>query len=129
MNANQNNSRLLNSLGAKSPRSDAILLAMKPVVSIDKIKLVSWSWLAFRAIAMQVIDEMLFLCVYVYVYVYVDKAMSTGCGTTCVARCNKRKRYSVGQDHRRHIPNRRPISERSAHDEDRKQVCAWKLAL
>lgn len=42
-------------------------------------------------------------------------------------RCQKqkRKRYASGLDRRGQIPNRRPLSERPLHIEDRKQVGHW----
>ena len=42
-------------------------------------------------------------------------------------RCHKqkRKRYASGRDRRGHIPNRRPLSERPLHVEDRKQIGHW----
>ena len=40
-------------------------------------------------------------------------------------RKQKRKRYASGRDRRGQIPNRRPLSERPAHIEGRKQVGHW----
>jgi len=42
-------------------------------------------------------------------------------------RCQqqKRKRYASGRDRRDQVPNRRPLSERSAHIEGRQQVGHW----
>ena len=37
----------------------------------------------------------------------------------------RRKRHLCGRDRRGQIPNRRPISERSSHIQDRKQVGHW----
>jgi IS30 family transposase len=42
---------------------------------------------------------------------------------TCIAKC---KRYLCGSNRRGQTLNRRPISERPAHIEQRKQVCHWK---
>ena len=58
-------------------------------------------------------------------HVYADKAQG---GKLCKnLRCQKqkRKRYAGGVDRRGQIPNRRPLSERPLHIEDRKQVGHW----
>jgi IS30 family transposase len=60
-----------------------------------------------------------------YLHVYADKAHG---GTLWKnLRCQKqmRKRYASGRDRRGQIPNRRPLSERAAHIEGRKQVGHW----
>ena len=47
-------------------------------------------------------------------------------GQTCVAtRKKKRERYASGRDRSGQIPNPRPLSERAAHIENRKQIGHW----
>lgn len=60
-----------------------------------------------------------------YQYVYADRA--TGGELWKNLRCKKerRKRHSAGQNRRGQIPNRRPLSERPAHVEQRRQVGHW----
>jgi IS30 family transposase len=60
-----------------------------------------------------------------YLHVYADKA--NGGKLWRSLRCQKqnRKRYAGGQYRRGQIPNRRLLSERPAHIEDRKQVGHW----
>ena len=60
-----------------------------------------------------------------YQHVYADK--SQGGKLWKNLRCQKqnRKRYASGRDRRGQIPNRRPLSERPAHVEGRKQVGHW----
>lgn len=60
-----------------------------------------------------------------YLHVYADKANGGKLWTNLRCQKQKRKRYASGQDRRGQIPNRRPLSERPAHIEDRKQVGHW----
>ena len=60
-----------------------------------------------------------------YLHVYADKARGGKLWKNLRCQKQKRKRYAGGQDRRGQIPNRRPLSERPAHIEDRKQVGHW----
>jgi len=60
-----------------------------------------------------------------YVHVYADKAKGGKLWKNLRCQKQKRKRYAGGQDRRGQIPNRRPLSERPAHVEDRKHVGHW----
>jgi IS30 family transposase len=60
-----------------------------------------------------------------YLHVYADKANGGKLWKNLRCQKQKRKRYAVGQDRRGQIPNRRPLSERPGHIEDRKQVGHW----
>jgi len=57
-----------------------------------------------------------------YLHVYADKANGGKLWKNLRCQKQKRKRYAGGQDRRGQIPNRRPLSERPAHIEDRKQA-------
>ena len=58
-------------------------------------------------------------------HVYADKANGGKLWKNLRCQKQKRKRYAGGQDRRVQIPNRRPLSERPGHIEDRKQVGHW----
>jgi transposase, IS30 family len=60
-----------------------------------------------------------------YLHVYADKANGGKLWKHLRCQKQKRKRYAGGQDRRGQIPNRRPLSERPGHIEDRKQVGHW----
>ena len=60
-----------------------------------------------------------------YLHVYADKANGGKLWKNLRCQKQKRKRYAGGQDRRGQIPNRRPLSERPGHIEDRKQVGHW----
>jgi transposase, IS30 family len=60
-----------------------------------------------------------------YLHVYADKANGGKLWKNLRGQKQKRKRYARGQDRRGQIPNRRPLSERPGHIEDRKQVGHW----
>jgi IS30 family transposase len=61
----------------------------------------------------------------IYQYVYADKASGGKLWKNLRCQKQKRKRYAGGLDRRGQIPNRRPLSERPLHIEDRKQVGHW----
>lgn len=56
---------------------------------------------------------------------YADKAKGGKLWKNLRCQKQKRKRYAGGHDRRGQIPNRRPLNERPAHVEDRKQVGHW----
>ncbi len=60
-----------------------------------------------------------------YQHVYADKTHGGDLWKNLRCQKQKRKRYASGRDRRGQIPNRRPLSERPAHIEDRKQVGHW----
>ena len=60
-----------------------------------------------------------------YQHVYADKASGGKLWKNLRCQKQKRKRYAGGLDRRGQIPNRRPLSERPVHIEDRKQVGHW----
>ena len=60
-----------------------------------------------------------------YLHVYADKAKGGKLWKNLRCQKQKRKRYAGGHDRRGQIPNRRPLNERPAHVEDRKQVGHW----
>ena len=60
-----------------------------------------------------------------YLHVYADKAHGGNLWKNLRCQKQKRKRYASGRDRRGQIPNRRPLSERPAHIEGRKQVGHW----
>ena len=60
-----------------------------------------------------------------YLHVYADKAHDGTLWKNLRCQKQKRKRYASGRDRRGQIPNRRPLSERPAHIEGRKQVGHW----
>ena len=60
-----------------------------------------------------------------YQHVYADKTQGGNLWKNLRCQKQKRKRYASGQDRRGQIPNRRPLSERPAHVEGRKQVGHW----
>lgn len=60
-----------------------------------------------------------------YLHVYADKANGGKLWKNLRCQKQKRKRYAGGQDRRGQIQNRRPLSERPGHIEDRKQVGHW----
>lgn len=60
-----------------------------------------------------------------YLHVYADKANGGKLWKNLRCQKQKRKRYAGGHDRRGQIPNRRPLSERPGHIEDRKQVGHW----
>ena len=57
-----------------------------------------------------------------YLHLYTDKAKGGKLWENLRCQKQKRKRYAGGHDRRGQIPNRRPLSERPAHVEDRKHV-------
>ncbi len=61
----------------------------------------------------------------IYLHVYADKAAGGNLHKNRRSQKPRRKRHLCGRDRRGHIPNRRPISERPAHIEARKQVGHW----
>lgn len=61
----------------------------------------------------------------VYLHVYADKAAGGVLHKELRSQKTRRKRHLCGRDRRGQIPNRRPISERPSHIEDRKQVGHW----
>ena len=60
-----------------------------------------------------------------YLHVYADKARGGALWKNLRCQEQKRKRYASGRDRRGQIPNRRPLSERPAYVEGRKQVGHW----
>ncbi|MDH4449487.1 MAG: IS30 family transposase [Rhodoferax sp.] len=60
-----------------------------------------------------------------YQHVYADKAQGGKLWKNLRCQKQKRKRYASGRDRRGQIPNRRPLSERPAHIEERKQIGHW----
>jgi IS30 family transposase len=60
-----------------------------------------------------------------YQHVYADKTQGGTLWKNLRCQKQKRKRYASGRDRRGQIPNRRPLSERPAHIEGRKQVGHW----
>jgi IS30 family transposase len=61
----------------------------------------------------------------VYLHVYANKAAGGDLHKNLRSQKPWRKRHLCGRDRRGQIPNRRPISERPSHIEDRKQVGYW----
>ncbi len=61
----------------------------------------------------------------VYLHVYANKAAGGDLHKNLRSQKPHRKRHLCGRDRRGQIPNRRPISERPAHIEQRKQVGHW----
>jgi len=61
----------------------------------------------------------------VYQHVYADKSQGGKLWKNLRCQKQKRKRYAGGRDRRGQIPNRRPLSERPAHIEGRKQIGHW----
>jgi IS30 family transposase len=61
----------------------------------------------------------------VYQHVYADKAAGGDLHKNLGSQKPRRKRHLCGRDRRGQIPNRRSISERPSHIEDRKQVGHW----
>ena len=61
----------------------------------------------------------------VYLHVYANKAAGGDLHKNLRSQKPRRKRHLCGRDRRGQIPNRRPISERPSHIEDRKQVGHW----
>lgn len=60
-----------------------------------------------------------------YQQVYADKAQGGSLWKNLRCQKKKKKRYASGRDRRGQIPNRRPLSERPAHIEERLQVGHW----
>ena len=60
-----------------------------------------------------------------YQHVYADKAKGGKLWKNLRCQKQKRKRYASGLGRRGQIPNRRPLSERPLHIENRKQVGHW----
>jgi IS30 family transposase len=60
-----------------------------------------------------------------YQHVYADKTHGGDLWKNLRCQKQKRKRYASGRDRRGQIPNRRPLSERPAHIEGRKQIGHW----
>lgn len=60
-----------------------------------------------------------------YQHVYADKRQGGKLWENLRCQKQKRKRYASGRDRRGQIPNRRPLSERPAHIEERKQIGHW----
>jgi len=61
----------------------------------------------------------------IYLRVYANKAQGGLLWKSLRCQKQKRKRYAGGHDRRGQIPNRRPLSERPAYIEARKQVGHW----
>jgi IS30 family transposase len=61
----------------------------------------------------------------VYLHVYANKAAGGQLHKNLRSQKPRRKRHLSGRDRRGQIPNRRPISERPEHIEQRKQVGHW----
>lgn len=61
----------------------------------------------------------------VYLHVYANKAAGGDLYKNLRSQKPRRKRHLCGRDRRGQIPNRRSISERPSHIEDRKQVGHW----
>ena len=61
----------------------------------------------------------------VYLHVYANKAAGGVLHAHLRSQKPRGKRHLCGRDRRGQIPNRRPISERPSHIEDRKQVGHW----
>ena len=61
----------------------------------------------------------------VFLHVYAKKADGGDLHKNLRSQKPRRKRHLCGRDRRGQIPNRRPISERPSHSEDRKQVGHW----
>ena len=61
----------------------------------------------------------------VYLHVYANKAAGGQLHKNLRSQKPRRKRYLSGRDRRGQIPNRRPISERPEHIEQRRQVGHW----
>lgn len=61
----------------------------------------------------------------VYLHVDADKAAGGNLHKNLRSQKPRRKRHLYGRDRRGQIPNRRPISERPSHIEQRKQVGHW----
>ena len=60
-----------------------------------------------------------------YQHVYADKTPGGDLWKNLRCQKQKRKRYASGRDRRGQIPKRRPLSERPAYIEGRKQVGHW----
>jgi len=60
-----------------------------------------------------------------YQHVYADKAQGGALWKNLRCQKQKRKRYEGGRARRGQIPNRRPLSDRPLHIEDRHQVGHW----
>ena len=60
-----------------------------------------------------------------YQHVYADKAKGGRLWKNLRCQKQKRKRYASGRERRGQIPKRRPLSQRPAHIEGRKQVGHW----
>ena len=60
-----------------------------------------------------------------YQHVYADKTLGGDLWKNLRCQKQMRKRYASGRDRRGQIPNRRPLSERPAYIEGRKQVGHW----
>ena len=61
----------------------------------------------------------------VYLHVYANKAAGGQLHKNLRSQKPRRKRHLSGRDRRGQIPNRRPISERPEHNEQRRQVGPW----
>jgi transposase, IS30 family len=61
----------------------------------------------------------------IYQRIYADKAAGGDLYMHLRSQKKRRKRHACGRDRRGHIPNRRPISERPAHINERAQVGHW----
>jgi transposase, IS30 family len=62
---------------------------------------------------------------YVYLHVYADKAAGGNLHKNLRSQKLRRKRHLCWRDRRGQIPNRRPVSDRPRHIEQRKQVGHW----
>lgn len=60
-----------------------------------------------------------------YLHVYADKIQAGSLWKNLRCQKQKRKRYASGHERRGQIPQRRPLSERPAHIEGRKQTGHW----
>ena len=108
---------MLYCLDATSPRSVASCIVTLAVGDIDPIKL-QWS-------PEQIAGKLPVSHETLYLHVYADKAHGGNLWKNLRCQKQKRKRYASGRDRRGQIPNRRPLSERPAHIEGRKQVGHW----
>ena len=61
----------------------------------------------------------------IYLHVYADKAQGGQLHRNLRSQKPRRKRYLSGRDRRGHIPHRKPISERPACIESRRQIGHW----
>jgi IS30 family transposase len=65
----------------------------------------------------------------VYLHVYANNSAGVDLQSYLRSQKPRRKRHLCGRYRRGQIPNRRPISERLIHIDDRTQVGHWKVIL